>query len=118
MDLTWSPLYEVIFINQIVMKYVLTLALIPFDLLLYDIGNIIVVNLKSIKNRFVVCLKTKNMRELGVVVTAHNKVLDCFNKFNKLYAPILLTKLLSIALLICLLGFHVTMVIFGIFRIF
>lgn len=108
--MTWSPLFEVIFINQIVLMFVLTLALIPFDMLLYDIGNIIVVNLENIKNRFVVCLETKDMKEFGVIVTAHNKIFDCFDKFNKLYATILLSKLISIALLICLLGFHIAVV--------
>lgn len=110
MDLTESPLFELVLAAEFVIMYILCFALIPTDLLFYDIGSVILENLENVKNHFSHAIESKNPKDLKKAIEIHSKTIDCFKSLQSIYAPILLNKFMWIAVLICVLGFQITLV--------
>jgi hypothetical protein len=68
--------------------------------------------LKTLQKRLEKLTRSDGSSKINEIVEDHNQILKLFKVFNKAFAPILIQKCMTTAILICVLGFQLLVVSF------
>jgi hypothetical protein len=111
-DLLKSPTFEIVYVLLCYNTYVLVRVIVASDSLVLVCGLFICSYFKALQNRLENLTRSDADSKINEIVEEHNQILNLFKVFNKAFAPILIQKCMTTAILICVLGFQLLVVSF------
>lgn len=105
-DVSPSPYYEIAVIMVAYALFCHISSFVIVDVMFFVFGLCFTEHLRFIQEKIrQLNKKSTNLKE---IVQLHDEACKYFNKLNKIYAPHVIVKFLSIAIVVCFCGFLIT----------
>jgi hypothetical protein len=111
-DLFKSPTFEIVYFFLCCSPYILCQVIVASDSLFMACGLFICSYFKTLQKNLENLTPSDGNSKINDIVDDHKKILKLFEDLNKAFAPILIQKCLTTAILICVLGFQLLVVSF------
>lgn len=105
-----SPIYEIVYMNQLIIHLNGTMSMIAVDLLFIAMSVFFIEYLKVTQTKFEEAIKEKNRQKILSVIKNHQDLIFAFQKFNKLFGPILFVRCVEISIILALYCFQLIIV--------
>lgn len=109
-DLREFPIYEIVNSAVIYNGVVSTSVCLVTDMLFVTEGIMIADYLKILQMELVEEISNGNSEKIGKFVKIHEKIINCFGKFNKLFGTVLFVRHVMAAVCIGVLGYEISTV--------
>jgi hypothetical protein len=111
-DLFKSPTFEIVYFLLVCTSNVICQAIVASDSLFLACGLFICSYFKTLQKRLENLTPSDANSKINKIIEDHKQILKLFEDLNKAFAPILIQKCLTTAILICVLGFQLLVVSF------
>lgn len=105
-DMTPSPFFEIVFFNPSYCTICVVGSFVAVDFLFFIFGVCFVEHLKFFQEK--IRQLNENSKNLSEIIELYKQACDFFAKLNRIFAPQLVIKSLSVAIFVCICGFTLT----------
>jgi hypothetical protein len=111
-DIRSSPQYEFIYLNNFVLVFAVGVGQITSAIFIFTVGLFLINFLKIVQEKVREAISENDHKKLLEAIRFHKLVIELCEKLNEAIALIVFSKYVVMAIIICVIGFQLVMVMF------